>query len=91
MCLIKAVMVHKILNEQWPEVLKHKFAKRSQVSKHETRRMNGLHLPRPRLEIARKIFYYKGAKMWNDIPNNVRGEDFFTPFKKQVRNYLLGQ
>ena len=35
-------MVHKILNEQCPEILKQKFTKRSPVSKYETRRANDL-------------------------------------------------
>ena len=52
-----AVMVHKILNEQCSEVLKHKFPMRSQVSQYEARRMNDLDIPRPRLEITRKSFY----------------------------------
>ena len=70
--LDQAMMVHKILNEQCPEILKQKFTKRSQVSKYETRRANDLQVPRPRLEITKKNFSYKGAKVWNDIrkPNN---------------------
>ena len=40
--LDQAMMVHKILNEQCPEVLKQKFIKRSHVSKYETRRAKDL-------------------------------------------------
>ena len=89
--LDQAMMVHKILNEQCPEILKQKFTKRSQVSKYETRRANDLQVPRPRPEITKKSFSYKGAKVWNDIPNNIRNVESAALFKKQARNYFLGQ
>ena len=89
--LDQAMMVHKILNEQCPEILKQKFTKRSQVSKYETRRANDLQVPRPRLEITKKSFSYRGAKVWNDIPNNIRNVESAALFKKQARNYFLGQ
>ena len=34
---------------------------------------------------------YKGAKVWNDIQNNIRDVEFAALFKKQVRNCFLGQ
>ena len=68
-----------------------KFTKRSHVSKYETRRANDLKIPRPRLEITKKSFSYKGAKVWNDISNNISNVESATFFKKQVRNYFLGQ
>ena len=71
--------------------VKQKFTKRSQVSKYETRRANDLQVPRPRREITKKSFWYKGAKVWNDIPNNIRNVESAALFKKQVRNYFLGQ
>ena len=36
-------------------------------------------------------FSYKGAKVWNEIPNNVRNVEYAAPFKKQGKNYFLGQ
>ena len=89
--LDQAMMVHEILHEQCPEILKQKFTKRSHVSKYETRRANDLQIPRPRLEITKKSFLYKGAKVWNDIPNNIRNVESAALFKEQVRNYFLVQ
>ena len=71
-----------------PEILKQEFTKRSQVSKYETRRANDLQVPRPRLEITKKSFSYKGAKVWND---NIRNVESAALFKKQARNYFLDQ
>ena len=42
--LDQAMMVHKILNEQCPEILKQNFTKRSRVSQYETRRANDLQI-----------------------------------------------
>ena len=89
--LDQAVMVHKILNGQCPKVLKQTFTKRSQVSKYETRRSGDLQVPRTRLEIMKKSFSYKGAKVWNEIPSNIRNVEFAASFKKQAKNYFLGQ
>ena len=56
--LDQAVMVHKILNRQCPQVLNQTFTKRSQVSKYETRRSDDLQAPRTRLKITKKSFSY---------------------------------
>ena len=84
-------MVHKILNEQCPEILKQNLTNRSHFSKYETRRANDLQIPPLRLEITKKSFSYKGAKVWNDIPNYIGNVESAALFKKQVRNYFLGQ
>ena len=51
--------MHNILDEQCQEIIKQKFTKRSQASKYQTRRVNDLQVPRPRLEITRKSFRIK--------------------------------
>ena len=91
MKLDQAVTVHKFLNGQCPQVLKQTFTKRSQVSKYETRRSGDLQVPRTRHEITNKSFSYKGAKVWNEIPNNLRNVESVANFKKQAKNYFLGQ
>ena len=53
--------------------------------------MNDLQLPTSTMEITRKFFSYKGAKVWNDIPKNIRNVESAALFKKQVGNYFLGQ
>ena len=48
--------------------------------------MDDLQVPRPRLEMTRKSFSYEDAKVWNDIPNNIRKMGSAALFKKQVAN-----
>ena len=52
---------------------------------------NDLQVPRPRLVITTKSFSYEGAKVWNDIPNNIRNVESAALFKKQFRKCFLGQ
>ena len=59
-----------------------KFKRRSQIIKYETRRVSDLQVPKPRLELTRKSFSYKFAKVWNDIPNNIRNMESATRLKK---------
>ena len=82
------MMVHKIVNEECPKILKQKFTKRSHASKYETRRVNDLQIPQPRLEITKKSFSYKGSKVWTVIANNFRNVESAALFKKQFSNYF---
>ena len=56
--------------------------------KYATRRVNDLQVPRPNLETTRKSFSCEGAKVWNDIPNNMRNVGSAALYKKQVENYF---
>ena len=86
-----AIVVHKILAGICPENLTGKFTGRSQIAKHETHKINCLQIPITRLEISKKRFSYVGAKVWNDIPNDIRNVKSTCLFKKQMKSYLLGQ
>ena len=89
--LDQAMMVHKVLTEQSQQILTQKFTKRSQVSKYETRRVNDLQVVRPWLERSRESCSYKGAKVWNDISNNIRNVESAALFKKLATNNFLRQ
>ena len=86
-----AIMVHKILAGICPENLKGKFTRRSQITKYETRKINDLQIPKTRLEVSKKRLSYVGAKVWHDIPNDIRNVKSTYLFKKQMKSYLLGQ
>ena len=87
----RATMVHKILKEMCPEILKGKFIRRTHISKYETRRINDLQIPKLQLKLSKKSFSYVGAKVWNDIPNDIRNVESSHHFKQKMKSYLLGQ
>ena len=66
-------------------------SKLNKISKYETRRINDLQVPKPRLEISKKSFSYVGTKVWNDIPNDIRNVESTHLFKQKMKTYLFGQ
>ena len=41
-------------------------------------------LPKVRLEIAKKSFYFNGAKVFNDLPRNIRESNSYCHFKRLI-------
>lgn len=78
----RVTMVHKILKERCPEILKGKFITRAQISNDETRRINDLQITKLRLE----KFSYVSAKGWNDIPHNIRCMEFTVHFEHKMKS-----
>ena len=61
-----------------------------QVNKHSlgTRNQNCiLKLPKLRLELGRQTFAYSGAKLYNDLPTNIRKEENILTFTKYIKTY----
>ena len=44
-------------------------------------------LPRVKLEIARKSFYFQGASIYNELPRKIRLEKNFTKFKSLFKSF----
>ena len=87
----RTTMVHKILKEMCPKIPKGKFIRRTQNSKYEIRRINDLQIPKLRLVLSKKSFSNVGAKVWNDISNDIRNVESTDLFKHKMKTYLLGQ
>ena len=48
-----------------------------------------LNLPILKLEFARKSFAYSGAKLYNDLPVNIRKETNFNKYLTKVNDFYL--
>ena len=83
-----AVMVHKCLHETVPSYLSDQFIRRSAIHKRATRYCNDLHLPKCRLATGQRMFSYRGAKLYNDLPREVKDIKSTKLFKKKLRNEL---
>ena len=44
-------------------------------------------LPSIKLEFARKGFFFMGAKIYNELPAEIRQEENLNLFKNKIRNY----
>ena len=85
----KAVMAYKIMNNLCPNSLQEKFTMRSQISANATRNCQDIDISKRNLAFSKKSFLYSGAKLWNDIPLDIRNSPTVLTFKKKLKDYLL--
>ena len=80
------LMVYKCIHDEVCSPMKNYF----EIHKHEreTRNQNYLvKLPKLRLELGRQAFSYSGAKLYNDLPLDLRKQDNFKDFKNSLRSH----
>ena len=66
------VLVFKCVNGLAPDYLGKYFIKRSAVHNKNTRGCNNFVVPRCRLSMGQRAFYFRGPKEWNGLPDNIR-------------------
>ena len=54
-----------------------------------TRKKDELNLPKCRLKIGQRSFAFRGAKSYNDLPDDIKKTRDTKHFKKNLYNYLL--
>ena len=84
-----AVKMHKCINKIVPHYLIEKFTLRSQTHTRNTRQRDQLNIPKCRLTTGKRSFTYRGAKLWNNLRNNVKSSDSVKVFKKKIVNLLF--
>ena len=84
-----AVMVYKCINKLVPDYLFEKFTLRSQIHTGNTRQRDQLNIPRCRLTTGQRSFTYRGAKLWNNLRDNVKSSDSVKVFRKIIVNLLF--
>ena len=79
--LLKCMDVHKLYtymfvykqqNNMLPSVFNNYYAKNHTIFTRSTRQSNDLHLPFFRLSGGQKSLKYYGAKIWNDLPTDIK-------------------
>ena len=80
-------MMHKTLNNLAPMYLAELF-KPSYCSFNYHLRKKSLALPMPRTEYLKKSFKYSGAKLWNNLPDNVKHLKSLASFKRELSSCL---
>ena len=82
------VMMYKCINKLVPDYLIEKFTLRSQTHTRNTRQCDQLNIPRCRLTTGQRSFTYRGAKLWNNLRDNVKTSDSVKVFRKKIVNLL---
>ena len=84
-----AVLVFKSLHHLTPYYLSEKFKRNSEMHSRVTRNVNDLHLPLCRLVTGQRTFSFRGAKMWNSLPPEIKSEQSLKSFKHKLHSHLL--
>lgn len=84
--LNKLVFMHKITHSKTPAYLSHLFQRSCRP--YETLR-NDLSVPKPRLDIFKSSLSYSGAKVWNELPSNLKSISSMKTFKAQALKLLI--
>ena len=81
----KAILMYKSLHNLAPTYLSTKFTYTSEIHQVNLRSLTDstLYVPKPNLEIYRKTFAYSGSKIWNTLPESVRGAPSLWAFKQR--------
>ena len=83
------LMVHKCIHDLIPSYLTEKFTQRSKAHGRNTRGSGELDLPFCRLKTGQRLFAFRGAKLYNNLPNEIKQNSDVKKFKAKVCNCLL--
>lgn len=83
------LMVHKCIHDQIPSYLTGKFNQRWKIRDRNTRYRGELDLPICRLKTGQRSFAFRGAKLYNNLPNEIKKTYDVKKFKAKVYNYFL--
>ena len=86
-----SAMVHKCVNDRAPSYLCKKFTRRSSVHNRNTRYNKDLNLPKCRLTTGQRTFAFRGAKLYNELPRDIKETADSKVFKKKLNNLLISK
>ena len=81
----KSILLYKIKHEPSPSYLHQLFPttySTSRVLRSNTQ--DNLNIPRPNTEKFKHSFQYSGARLWNDLPANIRNSNSLYSFKNSM-------
>ena len=85
------VHMFKAVNHLMPKQINDFFIPLASQHSYQTRSMtNGnLYMPTSQLSIEQRALNYKGSKLWNEIPPEIRNAPSLNSFKIKYKNYLI--
>ena len=82
---IKAKLMYKSINNLASERLSNPFQNSNAIYDYDLRGSSTrLWLPRPKTEFMKKFFSYKGAYVWNHIPEDIRTSASYKSFCQKL-------
>ena len=91
-CYFQILLIFKCIHGLAPQYLVNEIILECEVKESKTRKhpMN-LYLPIPQNEFHRKMFFYRGARSWNELPNQLKECTNLNTFKVLLKKYIKAQ
>ena len=83
----KCILVYKCVNNFTPEYLQNYFMKKAH--KYNTGRKDDVMLPKPKLELFKKSFYYSGPFYFNSRPDDIKNVLSLSSFKEKIFKHFF--
>lgn len=81
----KAILMYKTMNGLTPRYLQEMFTKNENIYNLRNNEQ-ALKLPKPKTDYMRRSFVYTGAKLWNELPLNIKESTTIHSFKKAIND-----
>jgi hypothetical protein len=87
--LFTSIFVYKQQNNLLPNIFASYYKRNDELCLRTTRQSENIHLPKYRTSIGQNALKYRGAKLWNSLPENVKSSKSAAIFKKSCKIYLM--
>ena len=85
---LTALFMFSYLNNKLPETFNDYFTNNESLHKHNTRSATNIHINYQRTNYGKFCVQYRGAKLWNSLPDNLRNQKSYSSFKNLIKKYL---
>ena len=91
MCILKLEDIYNLQLGKYMLINQNTFNLVSRVHSHDTRSRNNLALPLYNLTHTQKFCKYRGIKLWNTLPNNIKESATVQQFGGRLKSYLIAK
>jgi hypothetical protein len=82
-----AILMYKTLNDGTPNYLTKMFENTRNIHSHNLRGFSdNVFVPGPNSESGKRSFKYRGAVLWNSLPDDIKSLTTLSSFRKSLNN-----
>ena len=83
------IFIYRCMHESLPDLFDNFFMTNRDFHGRELRDADDLYTPYARLDIRRFTIRIHGAKLWNNLPAQIRNSDSIHIFKRRLRSHII--
>ena len=81
--------MYSYLKNDLPNISNDFFTLNRDIHRHATRNSKKIYVPKFRYNFSRSMIKYKGAVVWNALPNELQTVSSLSIFKRKYKTYLI--